>query len=82
MGALAAADIVSIWELGRHRPDWRKALIALGPALPRARPSELAALMDADDPAVAKRITEALFSMRKIDIDALRRAKAGASAPR
>jgi hypothetical protein len=42
VGALAAADIVSIWELGRHRPDWSKALIALGPALPEARPSELA----------------------------------------
>lgn len=44
MGALAAADIVSIWELGLHRPDWSKALIALAPALPQARPSELAAL--------------------------------------
>jgi hypothetical protein len=39
---LAAADIVSIWELGSHRPDWSKALIALGAALPEARPSELA----------------------------------------
>jgi hypothetical protein len=44
VGALAAADIVSIWELGQHRPDWSKALIALAPALPEARPSELAAL--------------------------------------
>jgi predicted 3-demethylubiquinone-9 3-methyltransferase (glyoxalase superfamily) len=45
-------------------------------------PSELAALMEADDPAAAKRVTEALFSMKKIDVEALRRAKAGASAPR
>ena len=40
-------------------------------------PSELPALMEADDPAAAKRVTEALFSMKKIDIDALRHAKAG-----
>jgi predicted 3-demethylubiquinone-9 3-methyltransferase (glyoxalase superfamily) len=40
-------------------------------------PSELPALMETDDPAVAKRVTEALFSMKKIDIDALQRAKAG-----
>ena len=40
-------------------------------------PSELPALMEAEDPAAAKRVTEALFSMKKIDIDALRRAKAG-----
>lgn len=44
VGALAAADIVGIWELGSHRPDWSKALIALGPALPDAEPSELAAM--------------------------------------
>jgi hypothetical protein len=44
MATLAASDIVSIWELGSHRPDWSKALIALGPALPEARPSDLAAL--------------------------------------
>lgn len=40
-------------------------------------PSELPALMEAEDPAAARRVTEALFSMKKIDIDALRRAKAG-----
>ena len=44
MGRLAAADIVSIWELGWNRPDWSKALIALGPALPEAKPSEIASL--------------------------------------
>ena len=44
MATLAASDIVSIWELGSQRPDWSKALIALGPALPQARPSDLAAL--------------------------------------
>jgi hypothetical protein len=44
VGALAAADIVSIWELGSHRPDWSKALIALAPALPDAEPGELAAM--------------------------------------
>lgn len=42
MRALATADIVSIWELGRSRPDWSKALIALGAALPDTRPSALA----------------------------------------
>jgi predicted 3-demethylubiquinone-9 3-methyltransferase (glyoxalase superfamily) len=45
-------------------------------------PSELPALMETDDPAAAKRVTEALFSMKKIDIGALRRAKAGEPAPR
>jgi len=40
-------------------------------------PNELPALMAAEDPAAARRVTEALFSMKKIDIDALRRAKAG-----
>ena len=40
-------------------------------------PSELPALMEAEDPAAARRVTEALFSMKKIDLDALRRAKAG-----
>lgn len=40
-------------------------------------PSELPALMAAGDPAAARRVTQALFSMTKIDIDALRRAKAG-----
>jgi hypothetical protein len=44
MASLAPADIVSIWELGSRRPDWNKALIVLAPALPEARPSELAAL--------------------------------------
>ena len=44
MPGLAAADIVSVWEQGRNRPDWSRALIALGPARPDARPSELAAL--------------------------------------
>jgi predicted 3-demethylubiquinone-9 3-methyltransferase (glyoxalase superfamily) len=45
-------------------------------------PSELTELMNADDPAAAKRVTEALFAMKKIDIEALRRAKAGGSLPR
>lgn len=40
-------------------------------------PSDLASLMEADDPAAARRVTEALLSMKKIDIEALRRAKAG-----
>lgn len=44
MEALAAAEIVGIWETGSQRPDWSKALIALAPALPAARPSELARL--------------------------------------
>jgi predicted 3-demethylubiquinone-9 3-methyltransferase (glyoxalase superfamily) len=40
-------------------------------------PSELPALMAAEDPAAARRVTEALFTMTRIDIDALRRARAG-----
>jgi predicted 3-demethylubiquinone-9 3-methyltransferase (glyoxalase superfamily) len=40
-------------------------------------PSDLASLMEADDPGAARRVTEALFSMRKIDVEALRAAKAG-----
>lgn len=44
MPALTAADLVSVWELGSNRSDWSRALIALGPAFPQARPSELAAL--------------------------------------
>lgn len=44
MPGLAAADIVSVWEQGRNRPDWSRALIALGPAFPETRPGELAAL--------------------------------------
>jgi predicted 3-demethylubiquinone-9 3-methyltransferase (glyoxalase superfamily) len=45
-------------------------------------PSDLPSLMASDDPAAARRVTEALFSMRKIDIEALRRAKAGEYSPR
>ena len=45
-------------------------------------PSDLPALMESDDPAAATRVTEALFSMKKIDIEALRRAKAGETPPR
>lgn len=44
MVSLAPEDIVSIWELGQHRPDWNKALIVLAPALPQAGPGELAAM--------------------------------------
>ena len=42
-------------------------------------PSDLPSLMDAGDgdPAAALRVTEALFAMKKIDVEALRRAKAG-----
>jgi predicted 3-demethylubiquinone-9 3-methyltransferase (glyoxalase superfamily) len=43
-------------------------------------PADLASLMTADDPVAARRVTEALFSMKKIDVDALRRAKAGEAA--
>jgi predicted 3-demethylubiquinone-9 3-methyltransferase (glyoxalase superfamily) len=43
-------------------------------------PSELPALMAAEDPAAARRVTEALFAMKKIDIETLRRAKAGDAA--
>lgn len=44
MPGLAAADIVSVWEQGRNRPDWSRALIMLGPAFPETPPAELAAL--------------------------------------
>jgi predicted 3-demethylubiquinone-9 3-methyltransferase (glyoxalase superfamily) len=40
-------------------------------------PSEWPSLVDASDPAAARRVMEALFTMKKIDIEALRRAKAG-----
>ncbi|HEY0044652.1 MAG TPA: hypothetical protein VGB62_08895 [Allosphingosinicella sp.] len=39
---LAAADIISVWELGSSRPDWSKALIALGAAMPEVAPGALA----------------------------------------
>jgi hypothetical protein len=44
MASLAPADIVAIWETGGRRPDWSKALIALGPLFPDVSPSDLAAL--------------------------------------
>lgn len=44
MRTLAAADIVSVWELGQRRVDWHRALVVLAPALPRMKPSELSAL--------------------------------------
>ena len=40
-------------------------------------PSEWPSLVDAGDPATVRRVMEALFAMKKIDIEALRRAKAG-----
>ena len=40
-------------------------------------PSEWPSLVDAGDPAAARRVMEALFAMKRIDIEALRRAKAG-----
>ncbi len=40
-------------------------------------PTDLTALMSSDDPAATKRATEALFSMKKIDIETLRRARDG-----
>jgi predicted 3-demethylubiquinone-9 3-methyltransferase (glyoxalase superfamily) len=41
-------------------------------------PYELPSLMGADDPAAGRRVMEALLAMKKIDIEALRRARAGA----
>ncbi len=40
-------------------------------------PSEWPSLVDAGDPTAARRVMEALFTMKKIDVEALRRAKAG-----
>lgn len=59
---LTAADIASIWERGRNRPDWSKALIALGAALPDAKPGALA---------------EMSFGERNAHLLALRRSLAG-----
>lgn len=72
-------EIDEVWsaltEGGREQPcGWLKDRFGVSW---QVVPSDLPSLMVADDPATAKRVTEALFSMKKIDIDALRRAKAG-----
>jgi predicted 3-demethylubiquinone-9 3-methyltransferase (glyoxalase superfamily) len=77
-------EIDEVWsaltEGGREQPcGWLKDRFGVSW---QVVPSELPALMASDDPAAAKRVTEALFSMKKIDIEALRRAKAGDQAPR
>jgi hypothetical protein len=43
MRAPATADIVRVWELGQHRPNWQRALLLLAPCFPGLKPSELAA---------------------------------------
>lgn len=43
MRALAASDILRIWELGQNRPGWQRGLLLLAPCFPSLRPSALAA---------------------------------------
>lgn len=43
MHALQAADLLRVWELGRDRPNWQRALLLLAPCFPDLRPSVLAA---------------------------------------
>jgi predicted 3-demethylubiquinone-9 3-methyltransferase (glyoxalase superfamily) len=73
-------EIDALWsalsEGGREQPcGWLKDRFGVSW---QVVPSELPALMAADDPVAARRVTEALFSMKRIDIEALRRAKTGA----
>lgn len=43
MRALAAFDILRIWDLGQNRPGWQRGLLLLAPCFPDLRPSALAA---------------------------------------
>jgi predicted 3-demethylubiquinone-9 3-methyltransferase (glyoxalase superfamily) len=72
-------EIDALWsaltEGGREQPcGWLKDRFGVSWQLV---PNELPALLAAEDPAAARRVTEALFSMKKIDLEALRRAKTG-----
>jgi predicted 3-demethylubiquinone-9 3-methyltransferase (glyoxalase superfamily) len=73
------AEIDAVWaaltEGGEEQPcGWLKDRFGVSW---QVVPTDLSALMSSDDPAAAKRATEALFSMKKIDIEALRRARDG-----
>lgn len=73
------AEIDAVWaaltEGGEEQPcGWLKDRFGVSW---QVVPTDLPALMGSDDPAATKRATEALFSMTKIDIAALRRARDG-----
>jgi predicted 3-demethylubiquinone-9 3-methyltransferase (glyoxalase superfamily) len=72
-------EIDELWsaltEGGREQPcGWLKDRFGVSWQIV---PSDLPALIDASDPTASRRVTEALFAMKKIDIGALRRAKEG-----
>ncbi len=44
MRLLSAQDILRIWELGQHQPDWYRSLLMLSAAFPHVPQQELAAV--------------------------------------
>lgn len=44
MWPLSASDLLRIWDLGQHRPAWKRALLLLAPVFPNASQRELASL--------------------------------------
>ncbi len=73
------AEIDEVWDAltegGEEQPcGWLKDRFGVSW---QVVPTDLPALMGGDDPAASKRTVEALFGMKKIDIEALRRAREG-----
>lgn len=61
MRPLSSTDLLRVWELGQHRPAWKRALLLLAAAFPNATQRELASL------SIGQRNTY-LFALRELTL--------------